>query len=308
MSWFGDLSTLGECPRWSRAHSVLSWVDIDGGVLHTARPDGAGWTTSSYPVSAPLAGAVAIAGADDGDTGAGPMLCAVGTGLARWDPAAGLRGFVELESPDPQTPMRMNEMVVDPAGRVWVGSMAYDWSPGAGSLYRVDPDGKVARVVTGLTIANGVAWSPDSATMYTTDTGPGEITAWRYDLSTGTPSNPRVIVRASGEGGRPDGLAVDTDGNLWSAFAGGGRVVCFDPTGRQLHAVDVPAPVPTSCCFAGPERDRLIVTTGRKRLDAATLGAAPDSGRTWDAGRVGAVGLEQPPADVALVPERGAGS
>jgi sugar lactone lactonase YvrE len=195
--------------------------------------------------------------------------------------------------------LRLNEMVTDPAGRIWVGSMAYDWTPGAGSVFRVDPDGGVRPDIDGITIANGTGWSPDGTRMYTTDTVPGRITAWDYDIGRGEPSRPRVLVDAAGDEGRPDGLVVDEDGNLWSAFAGGYRVSCFSPDGRELHRLPVPLPNPTSCCFAGPERDRLLVTSARKRLPASVLAEFPDSGRVFDAGRVGVRGLPQPRSTVS---------
>jgi len=103
------------------------------------------------------------------------------------------------------------------------------------------------------------------------------------------------VLTADGGDGAPDGLAVDVDGNLWSAFADGGHVTCVSPGGAVLHRVDVGVPLVTSCCFAGPGRDRLVVTTGIKRLDAPTLACFPESGRSRDLGDVGTTGLPQPP-------------
>ncbi|MGP3955738.1 SMP-30/gluconolactonase/LRE family protein [Nonomuraea sp. 3N208] len=90
----------------------------------------------------------------------------------------------------------------------------------------------------------------------------------------GTPHRPRLFAEISPPG-RPDGMAVDTEGNVWSAIAGGGHLVCFSPAGTELHREPIPVPTPTSCCFAGPERDRLIVTTSRKRMNATALAAHP---------------------------------
>jgi sugar lactone lactonase YvrE len=289
LSFLGPPAVLGECPRWDERRQELSWVDIDGGTLFTAAPQPGGWMVTPYDVGTPLPGATLVHdGHDD------RWLVAVGSGLAAWSPASGLGPPVEIETTAAPSPLRLNELVTDPTGRVWVGSMAYDWTPRAGGFFRIDPDGGVRRVIDGITIANGVGWSPDGTRMYTTDTVPGRITAWDYDLRRGQPSRPRVLVDAAGADGRPDGLAVDEDGNLWSAFAGGHRISCFSPAGRELHRLPVPAPNPTSCCFAGPERDRLLVTTGRKRLPASVLAEFPDSGRVFDAGPIGVRGLPQP--------------
>lgn len=291
MTWFGPVTTLGECPRWDDATQTLSWIDIDGGTLHRATLAQAGWQVTTDAVAAPLAGAVAAGGPRH----LASHLVAVGGDLASWSAERGLHDAIPVLAPHTTGALRLNEMVTDPSGRIWVGSMAYDWTPGAGSFFVLEPDGTVRRVLTGYTITNGVGWSPDGSVMYTTETRPGCITAWDVGPD-GDPVNGRPIVTVDGSEGRPDGLAVDTDGNLWSAFAGGGHVTCFSAKGRILHRVDVPAPLTTSCCFAGPDRDRLVVTTGTKRLDATTLRRFPDSGRTWDAGVVGATGLPQVPA------------
>ncbi|MFI5694122.1 SMP-30/gluconolactonase/LRE family protein [Kribbella sp. NPDC051586] len=280
MTWFGPVSTLGECPRWDAATGTLTWVDIDGGTLHRATLDGVEWCTQATHVGTPLAGAIAV---DETE-----YVVALGTDLVSWTTTGGLGGRTQVLTAGG---IRLNEAVSDPWGRIWVGSMAYDWTAGAGAYFVREPDGRVRQVINGGTIPNGMGWSPDGTVMYMTETRPGRITAWRVGPDR-DPAEPRTVVDADGSDGSPDGLAVDVDGNLWSAFAGGGHVTCFSPAGRVLHRVEVPVPLATSCCFAGPERDRLIVTTGTKRLDAAALERFPESGRMWDAGRVGAVGVE----------------
>jgi sugar lactone lactonase YvrE len=280
VTWFGPVSTLGECPRWDDATGTLTWVDIDGGTLHRATLHGIEWRTQTMQLDAPLAGALAV---DDKN-----YVVALGTDLVAWSEVDGIGDRIQLLQSDA---VRLNEAVTDPRGRIWVGSMAYDWTSGAGAYFVLESDGRVRRVIDGGTIPNGMGWSPDGAVMYTTESRPGRITAWTVGPD-GDPVQPRTLVEADGSDGSPDGLAVDVDGNLWSAFAGGGHVTCFSPTGRVLHRVEVPAPLPTSCCFAGPDRDRLVVTTGTKRLDPASLERFPESGQVWDAGRVGAVGVE----------------
>ncbi|MGA8114830.1 MAG: SMP-30/gluconolactonase/LRE family protein [Actinocatenispora sp.] len=297
MTWFGPAALLGECPRWDEQTQRLHWVDIDNGTLYEARSAATGWETSRHDVAAPLAGAVLLERAERER-----WLVAVGGDLAAWTVADGLADSFVVEPGSPTCRVRLNEVVTDPIGRLWVGSMAFDWTPGAGSFHRVDFDGVAHRVLDRITIANGVGWSPDGGTMYTTDTATGRITAWDYELDTGAVSRPRLFTAAEPGQGSPDGLAVDTEGNVWSAFAGGFRVVCFDPSGREIERVRIPAPNPTSCCFAGPLRDRLVVTTGRKRLPREALEQYPESGRVWDAGPVGVRGLPQTRARVRLAP------
>ncbi|MBF8186983.1 SMP-30/gluconolactonase/LRE family protein [Nonomuraea sp. K274] len=122
----------------------------------------------------------------------------------------------------------------------------------------------------------------------------GECPRWDAATSTLTWVETRLFAEIPPPG-RPDGMAVDTEGNVWSAIAGGGHVACFSPAGTELHREPIPVPTPTSCCFAGPDRDRLIVTTSRKRMSPTALAAHPGSGHTWDAGRVGATGTPQLP-------------
>lgn len=285
MSWFGPVATLGECPRWDEATQTLTWVDIDGGTLHRGRRVADAWDEESWTVGVPLAGGVAV----EGDPNA--YVVSLGGDLVDWHPDRGLGGRVAVLPPESGASARLNETVTDPQGRVWVGSMAYDWTPGAGAFYVHDDTG-VREVLSGFTITNGVGWSPDGATMYTTETGPGSIISWRVGPD-GNPIDPRVVISVDGGDGAPDGLAVDTDGNLWSAFAGGGHVACISPLGRMLHRVEVGVPLTTSCCFAGPSRDRLVVTTGTKRMSPDELARHPEAGRVLDAGPVGAVGLPQ---------------
>ena len=128
----------------------------------------------------------------------------------------------------------MNDGACDPQGRFWAGTMAYDESPGAGALYRLELDGSCTTVLTGLTIANGIGWSPDGSTMYLNDSGTGCLDTFRFDGATGAISNRRTLVRGDQPGVVPDGLTVDAEGGIWVAWWGGGAVNRYAPDGSLL--------------------------------------------------------------------------
>jgi sugar lactone lactonase YvrE len=126
----------------------------------------------------------------------------------------------------------MNDGACDPQGRFWAGTMAYDESPGAGALYRLELDSSCTTVLTGLTISNGIGWSPDGATMYLADSGTGQVEAFGFDGATGDLSGRRILVRIEQPGVVPDGLTVDQEGGIWVALWGVVLSRAMEPTGR----------------------------------------------------------------------------
>jgi sugar lactone lactonase YvrE len=201
-------------------------------------------------------------------------LAAAGTGIAV------LRGgAVEwLDRPEDGAPvaMRMNDGVADPAGRFWAGSMAADEaSPaatGAGSLYRVDPDGSVHRVLDGLTVPNGPAFSADGTVLYLAESSAGVIHRAEVDPVTGSLGPLQEFARLAQ--GNPDGMTVDAEGCLWSAVHGGGRVDRYGPDGTLLESLRLPAAQPTSVCLSAREPFRVVVTSATTGLDRP----GPDDG------------------------------
>ncbi|MFE4053209.1 SMP-30/gluconolactonase/LRE family protein [Streptomyces sp. YIM B13518] len=202
-------------------------------------------------------GAVAPIGADGG------FLAAAGTGFARLAPDGTVLARRRLAGLDGPPPQRMNDAVCDAQGRVWAGSMAYDATPGAGVLHRLDPDGTVTTVLRDLTVPNGPAFSPDGATLYLADSAEGTVYAHRVDPATGGLSERNVLFRLPAGGGSPDGMTVDAEGRLWSAVWGAGQVRCYSPDGILLLTLDLPARQPTSVCLTG---SHLLVTTARYGL------------------------------------------
>lgn len=185
--------------------------------------------------------------------------------FAEADAAAGVRA-------DPLGPLRANDAKADPAGRLWLGSMAYDERPGAGALYRLD-GGELTRMLGGTTVSNGLGWSPDGSTMYHIDSPTRNITAFAYDLAKGELGESRVFARI--DDGLPDGLCVDAEGYVWVSLWQGSAVRRYAPDGSLERVVRMPTQLVTSCAFVGAGLDTLLITT------AALGGADPAAGLTY---------------------------
>lgn len=257
---------LGEGALWDWRHGLLVSVDLLAGRLLLSDPrDG---STRAIEVGQPVGAAML--------RGAGELLLAVRDGFAALEPATGaVTALVAVEADLPAN--RMNDGACDARGRCFAGTMAFDRSPGAGALYRLEPDLTVVRVIDGLGISNGIGWSPDGRRMYHVDTLAGGVDEYAYDPASGTPALKRRLVSAEPGWGRPDGLAVDAEGGIWVAFWDGWAVRRFDPAGALSAVIDLPVARPTRPAFGGPELDRLYVTTARgpDELGGAILAVQP---------------------------------
>ena len=136
-------------------------------------------------------------------------------------------------------------------------------------------------MLDGLTISNGVGWSPDGRTMYLADTIPRVIHAFAFDGDRGTISDGRVLVEVAGPGAGPDGLTVDAAGDVWVAIFGGGRIERYTPEGELRQVLGVPARETTSCAFAGPGLHWLYVTTATENWSDEQRLAEPGAGLTY---------------------------
>jgi sugar lactone lactonase YvrE len=264
---------LSEGPRWHAERQELLWVDILGRGFHraTLTPDGRPDQVRTMALDRHV-GAVAPV------TGGGYVLAA-GQGFLFADEAGAIRELAQPEAGHDQ--VRMNDGACDPQGRFWAGTMAYDESPGQGTLYRLELDGRYSTVLTGLTISNGIGWSPDGAVMYLSDSGAGRVDAFDFDGATGAISGRRTLVHIDQPGTAPDGLTVDERGDIWVALYGGWAVNHYGSDGSLRSTVPIPAAQATSCAFGGSDGRTLFVTTGRERLDAAALEQQPDAGRVF---------------------------
>jgi sugar lactone lactonase YvrE len=160
--------------------------------------------------------------------------------------------------------VRMNEGACDPEGRFYCGSMAYDKRPGAGALYRLDPDRSVRVVLAGVTISNGLDWSPDGTLAYYNDTDTFRVDVFDYDRDAGLTR--RRPFAETGDA-RPDGLTVDAEGGVWVALSNGGAVRRYTSDGVLDAVVELPVTKVTACTFGGPELDELFITTSREGLE-----------------------------------------
>ncbi len=253
----------GEGSWWDAQRGTLYWLDCMGAKLHRTETDGA-----DREIGLPFLPMTVVPHRDGGFVFATP------DAIVRADEAcADFRTIanVQHESAD----MRFNDGKCDPAGRLFIGSMGTAGQRDAGVLYRVDLDGSVSTVLTGVGISNGIVWSGD--TMYYTDTIFGKVYAFDYDTDTGAISGKRTVFETAD--GLPDGMCMDAAGNVWVALWGGFKAVCFDPcTGAVLHEVKVPVPNVSSVCFGGEGMTTLYITTSRLELSEEQLAAYPASG------------------------------
>jgi sugar lactone lactonase YvrE len=162
----------------------------------------------------------------------------------------------------------MNEGGCDPQGRFYCGSMAYDETSGAGSLYCLETDGAARRVVDGVTISNGIVWSLDGTQVYYVDTPTQRVDVFDHDPVTGELSGRRPVVHIDPAVGAPDGLTQDAEGGLWVALWGGGAVHRYTLDGRLDAVVEVGPLQVTACAFGGADLDELYITTSRDKLSA----------------------------------------
>ena len=238
----------GEGPVWSPSWGGLRWVDMLAGDVLSLAADGSVQRRSVSGVVAalrPRRGGGAVFGIERGFA----LEDADGT-LTRLPPLWDDEG------------VRMNEGGCDPDGRFYCGSMAYDQRPGAATLYRLDPDGSTSTVLEGVTVSNGLEWSPDGSRAYYDDTATHRVDVFDYDPDRGL--HARRPFAEIPDGGLPDGLTVDADGGLWVALADRGEVWHLTPDGVHDEVVEVPVGMVTACTFGGPDLDQLFITTSRE--------------------------------------------
>lgn len=262
---------LGESPLWHPTEQVLYAVDIPG--RQVLRWRAGADTPDVWPQDAEPGCIAARAG--------GGLLVARRDGLWSLDTLTGTQALISAPPYDAAR-LRFNDGKVDPAGRLWVGSISDAREPEA-ALYRFDGQ-TFAPQVSGLTTSNGLAWSPDGCRMHWSDTKAHRVYAADFDAATGTLSNQRVFAefkpRTAGQayGGRPDGAAMDAEGCYWAAMFEGRSLVRIAPDGEVVQRIELPTTCPTMPTFGGADLRTLFITTAREKRPADELAREPLAG------------------------------
>jgi sugar lactone lactonase YvrE len=269
MSAFDVLDTppteLGEGPFWDVQRNQLGFVDITQGRLHLV--DETGREVDRIEVAGDLSAAVPLRDRPSS------WLVANGNAVAVLDREGSVTHVADTQGA-PMGRVRLNDGKCDANGRFWVGSMSQDLVPGLGRLYRIDGEGTCRVADEGLTLSNGLGWSPDSSRFYLIDTIPGILFVWDFDLDAGEIRNKRVLSDSLGTG-LADGLTVDSAGRIWVAFCGSGVIRCFDDRGRLLAEYETPVSQPTCPTFGGADGKTLFVTSATVTLSQEALANEP---------------------------------
>jgi sugar lactone lactonase YvrE len=252
----------GEGPVWSERWGGLRWVDMPRGDVLSLAGDGTVERRHFASVVAALRPRLA-----------GGAVLGIERGFALESPDGTVTHLSDLWTDEN---VRMNEGACDPDGRFYCGSMAYDKRPGASALYRLDPDGSVRIVLEGVTVSNGLDWSPDGSLAYYNDTDTHRTDVFDYDIDSGL-SGRRPFAEIQG---RPDGLTVDAEGGVWVALSDGGQVRRYTAEGALDAVIELPVTKVTACTFGGSHLDQLFITTSREGLSAS---AEPQAGSLFRA-------------------------
>jgi sugar lactone lactonase YvrE len=273
-------AALGEGAIWDADRRVLYWVDILGCQVHVYDP--ANGQERSIDVGQYVGTVV--------PRQSGGLMLALHHGFASLDLET--EQVEVVADPEQHLPgNRFNDGKCDLAGRFWAGTLALESTPEVASLYRLDADLTVHKMLGEVSCSNGIVWTLDNKTMYYIDTVLRRVDAFDYDHETGDISGRRTAFEVPSEMGYPDGSTLDSEGMLWVALWQGGAVSRWNPgTGELLQVVKVPAPNVTSCAFGGPNLARLYITTARNGLSEDDLARYPLAGGLFGAD-VGVTGV-----------------
>jgi sugar lactone lactonase YvrE len=223
----------------------------------------------------------------------GGLIAGMRSGIYALDLEAGTRQRL-AGAEDCGRPVRFNDGKCDRAGRFWSGTLDDVGFAPVGALYRLGPDHRCHKLDEGFVLINGIAWSPDDATMYIADSRREVV--WRYDysLDDGTIANRRRFISTEDQPGRVDGATVAADGTYWCAHVRGGQVAQYDPAGRLIQAIRLPVKFPLMCSFGGSNMDILYVTTSAAMVAPDESAQQPLAGALFAIHGSGSRGVPEP--------------
>ncbi|HIK11120.1 MAG TPA: SMP-30/gluconolactonase/LRE family protein [Oscillatoriaceae cyanobacterium M33_DOE_052] len=236
-----------ENPMWHPLEQKLYWTDIPTGRMF--RYDPANRTSEQIYAGEPVGG---MALQEDGSL----LLFKMRGAIERWQDGKITTLISELPE---ERDTRFNDAIADPAGRVFTGTMQSDTH--FGSLYRLDTDGTLTKVLAQVDIPNGMGFTRDLKQMYYTDSPKRQIYIFDYDITTGNLSNMQVFITTPEGEGVPDGMTVDAEGYIWSGRWDGGHLFRYAPDGREVLRIPFPAKKVSSLTFGGPDWTDIYVTT-----------------------------------------------
>ncbi len=281
--------SLGEGPMWHPLQNKLYWVDIDKYQIWAFDPqkkERRCYETDEKPST--------LAPIDNKN-----VLVALENKISVLNTITGkLNTIKNIEEASNHT--RCNDGKCDSLGRFWIGTMDVDAKIGKGSLYCLTRNLTLKKILSQLSIPNGLDWSLDQKKMYFIDSQERTVKAYNFEVKTGNLTCGEIVVSPKNNDELPDGMCIDNNGMLWIAFWGGKRVGKYNPvTGEHLMDIEVPAINITSCTFGGRERDILFITTATTGLSKNQLQKYPLSGSIFQY-KTNAIG---PPANLFHYPD-----
>lgn len=261
---------LGEGPTYDPGRNTVFWFDIAGRKLLEKR-----WTDGHTVVHELPEMASAVAVVDEAR-----QLLATETGLHLRDVATGaLSLVVGIEADEPAT--RSNDARVHPSGAFWISTMSKRGEREAGSIYWYR-GGELRRLFPRITVPNSICFSADGGTACFADTRTNILYRVACDPRTGLPvGEPQTFLDHGGLSGGLDGSIMDDDGCLWNARWGAAALDCYAPDGTHVRRVPLPVRQGTCPAFAGPDADRIVVTSAWQGLSEEARAADPEAGKTF---------------------------
>ena len=274
---------IGEAPIWVPEEQRLYWVDTEGSKAFSYRPCDS--ETRCYELAMPATALLRRRG--------GGWVAVTKKGLAFWDQGSG--AFEFIVDPVADNPaLCFNDGAVDRSGRIVSGTMNFhEHKRKDGAVFRLDTDLSLSTLDTGLSVANGLAFSPDGRTLYVSEQFAGRILAYDYDCAAGKVSGRRIFAEVDAGEGLPDGLIVDAEGCVWNGRWGGFTLARYAPDGSLDRKYTLPVETGTCMAFGGEDLRDLYVTTAWYGMEPAARRATSGCGDLYRI-RPGVAGILEP--------------